>query len=326
MSLGSSPHTRGARAARAWRAARCGIIPAYAGSTPFQDVSLLVSQDHPRIRGEHVGWAWEGVKLVGSSPHTRGARHGSVGKATLEGIIPAYAGSTYAAHKTAIEAGGSSPHTRGARGLGGWRGRRRRIIPAYAGSTYERVRRSPRRWDHPRIRGEHPSRALRSLCRSGSSPHTRGARLPLGAPAWAAGIIPAYAGSTRRRPDRVSWIQDHPRIRGEHEPIPTPKGDMMGSSPHTRGAPYSDYQDACQERIIPAYAGSTAVFFSRVRIVKDHPRIRGEHVFRSVGSNGPKGSSPHTRGARWSRSGGRARCRIIPAYAGSTGSLLRACR
>ena len=30
------------------------------------------------------------------------------------------------------------------------------------------------------------------------------------------------------------------------------------------------------------------------------------------------GSSPHTRGARWSRSDARARCRIIPAYAGST--------
>ena len=72
--IGSSPHTRGARlplGAPAWAAV-----------------------DHPRIRGEHVGWAWEGVKLVGSSPHTRGALALA---GLLRGgfrIIPAYAGST----------------------------------------------------------------------------------------------------------------------------------------------------------------------------------------------------------------------------------------
>ena len=50
--------------------------------------------------------------------------------------------------------------------------------------------------DHPRIRGEH-SRVLSSgLCRAGSSPHTRGARLCPHNAAQRTRIIPAYAGST----------------------------------------------------------------------------------------------------------------------------------
>ena len=93
--------------------------------------------------------------------------------------------------------------------------------------------------------------------------------------------------------------QDHPRIRGEH-----------ASHPSFR-VPFS--------RIIPAYAGSTETGIVR-------------HV-------GDEGSSPHTRGARWSASEatstttdhprirgehplahlGDVGCRrIIPAYAGST--------
>ena len=134
------------------------------------------------------------------------------------------------------------------------------------------------------------------------------------------GIIPAYAGSTRRC-----------------APCPTARG---GSSPHTRGA----------QRL------ST----NPTRRPRDHPRIRGEHVDRAgpvqlvggiipayAGSTGRDavearmglGSSPHTRGARPGRrpppspprdhprirgehgmklTKAHARAGIIPAYAGST--------
>ena len=70
---GSSPHTRGARlnsfGLRDW----CGIIPAYAGSTiPFLAL-LMLSWDHPRIRGEHLMLGAIAEAVGGSSPHTRGA-------------------------------------------------------------------------------------------------------------------------------------------------------------------------------------------------------------------------------------------------------------
>ena len=70
------------------------IIPAYAGSTNFDRLLYYDTEDHPRIRGEHFFVTFRDARLLGSSPHTRGAlRLGAVLR--QEGrIIPAYAGST----------------------------------------------------------------------------------------------------------------------------------------------------------------------------------------------------------------------------------------
>ena len=175
---------------------------------------------------------------------------------------------------------GSSPHTRGA--------------PPRRARAQLVVR------DHPRIRGEHVE------IRRGI--------------AVAAGIIPAYAGSTDwygrqlqvdggssphtrgarwRSSSRSSAQRDHPRIRGEH-------GHKVS---HRRG----------RRGIIPAYAGSTLTKRQQWKLTqgssphtrgarrvyevgelfeRDHPRIRGEHA----GAVGDGGGVPG----------------IIPAYAGST--------
>ena len=298
------------------------IIPAYAGSTTCRAANRC--------------------RLIGSSPHTRGALPSSripdgaredhprirgehlsdlPGEHDGPGIIPAYAGSTPRPSRAGAPFSGSSPHTRGA--------------PARASSTGHATR------DHPRIRGEH-SRAVFD-----DRP--------------AVGIIPAYAGSTkyalsRSRPSagssphtrgapptsrrRTRPRRDHPRIRGEHPGnplaevvgagiIPAYAGSThtsmygsegnSGSSPHTRGAREAPSWQTTDTRIIPAYAGSTA----------------------QGGDNdvGVMGSSPHTRGAPltplrpWARTQDHPRIRgehrvaavtvlpvegIIPAYAGST--------
>ena len=172
---GSSPHTRGALGVEVIRGRERGIIPAYAGSTHLLDRHGLITWDHPRIRGEH-STVYEPLNTVlGSSPHTRGARSGRPAQGHAARIIPAYAGSTACRlmgrearrdhprirgehadeSHAAQDVQGSSPHTRGAlhapEGEGGGVG----IIPAYAGSTrpLQRPPRSSR--DHPRIRGEH---------------------------------------------------------------------------------------------------------------------------------------------------------------------------
>ena len=56
---------------------------------------------------------------------------------------------------------------------------------------------------------------------------------------------------------------------------------------------------------------------------EDHPRIRGEHVGDLLVDLFDDGSSPHTRGARELLCADRLRCRIIPAYAGSTGATAK---
>ena len=214
--------------------------------------------------------------------------------------------------------GGSSPHTRGALRPRNPDPALLRIIPAYAGSTQHWRARRTRSRDHPRIRGEHsvplaPPRAL-----PGSSPHTRGAR-PLGkGPPAGNGIIPAYAGSTGVVFGWGGVVEDHPRIRGEHQWAYLSRARRVGSSPHTRGARGRWQGSGAHPGIIPAYAGSTEA--SRVGAGRpgDHPRIRGEHERRIGAFIGAVGSSPHTRGAH-SRSDPLGGTRgIIPAYAGST--------
>ena len=169
--------------------------------------------------------------------------------------------------------------------------------PRIRGEHYLLVQPAPEAADHPRIRGEHRIMCIPVLWTSGSSPHTRGARLPGAGVGRECGIIPAYAGSTPPRASPTSGTKDHPRIRGEHPYGVTRWLDLVGSSPHTRGARRRRIRLPRRTRIIPAYAGSTRTVAGRSCRAGDHPRIRGEHVIVSFAACFQRGSSPHTRGA-----------------------------
>ena len=195
-------------------------------------------------------------------------------------------------------------------------------IPAYAGSTRTSATPTGTAPDHPRIRGEHGSGQDGKRCGVGSSPHTRGARPSACRSCRRRGIIPAYAGSTRRGSPRRRSPADHPRIRGEHCTLVHDAFKNTGSSPHTRGArPLPDRSQA-RQRIIPAYAGSTTGSAAPGISAEDHPRIRGEHCCENPGTQTVSGSSPHTRGAPLSSRRISSAIRIIPAYAGSTRQIL----
>ena len=172
---------------------------------------------------------------------------------------------------------GSSPHTRGAPSAALAQRLGRGIIPAYAGSTRPSLASPRRRRDHPRIRGEHGTPAYSRGPHRGSSPHTRGAQARLGRCTAPDRIIPAYAGSTLRNAYRLTKLEDHPRIRGEHPEPSAMARFICTSSPHTRGAPAFAVQVGVDLRIIPAYAGSTHTSRDPCGASRDHPRIRGEH-------------------------------------------------
>ena len=91
---GSSPHARGARDAFSRHCPIVGIIPACAGSTDAPRCAPIGSQDHPRMRGEHVLSGANDSVPSGSSPHARGALSPSPGAGQATRIIPACAGST----------------------------------------------------------------------------------------------------------------------------------------------------------------------------------------------------------------------------------------
>ena len=91
-----------------------------------------------------------------------------------------------------------------------------------------------------------------------------------------------------------------------------------GSSPHVRGARHGDARPAAGLGIIPACAGSTKAEWTDLISRGDHPRMCGEHEVGFEPFPVLAGSSPHVRGARWSRWPDASRCGIIPACAGST--------
>ena len=85
-----------------------------------------------------------------------------------------------------------------------------------------------------------------------------------------------------------------------------------------RGTRLTKSTCADHERIIPAYAGNTALYVVGTVEAGDHPRVCGEHVAAYDVTRHWGGSSPRMRGTLMF--GGIVLCEygIIPAYAGNT--------
>ena len=213
---------------------------------------------------------------------------------------------------------GSSPRMRGAPGEHIRDLVRQGIIPAYAGSTD--APREPRQLgeDHPRVCGEHSLRCDFRNPRLGSSPRMRGAHNERDDVELGVGIIPAYAGSTRRQLVFTYPHRDHPRVCGEHSFASNARRSTSGSSPRMRGAPVFLIPAGTATGIIPAYAGSTVFRNTIITSQRDHPRVCGEHAPASTRRLVARGSSPRMRGAHTTGADNSFSDGIIPAYAGST--------
>ena len=107
-------------------------------------------------------------------------------------------------------------------------------------------------------------------------------------------------------------------MRGEHVTIAVTELLLWGSSPHARGAPVPTRRSPVESGIIPACAGSTTIGLPLLEVVRDHPRMRGEHPSLKAHQSASWGSSPHARGALNHRRRVIDVLRIIPACAGST--------
>ena len=171
---------------------------------------------------------------------------------------------------------------------------------------------------HPRSRGEHPDRYLLAGEHDGSSPLTRGARLPTLVKYDRRGLIPAHAGSTAFSRGRLSRLWAHPRSRGEHAAVIIVAILVMGSSPLTRGALVRGVVPCLPSGLIPAHAGSTSTTATLSAMRSAHPRSRGEHTCVVRARRVAWGSSPLTRGALCSLNTCHLLMGLIPAHAGST--------
>ena len=107
-------------------------------------------------------------------------------------------------------------------------------------------------------------------------------------------------------------------MRGEHSRVRLPLTTTLGSSPHARGAPVCPHEVAGVDGIIPACAGSTKSERGSLAVARDHPRMRGEHIYGFSQDGDSWGSSPHARGALGIVEVKKNEFGIIPACAGST--------
>ena len=194
-----------------------------------------MTQDHPRIHGEHHSVLFPRRCPAGSPPHTRGTQLPNHSSFSRLRITPAYTGNTVAAVRFNYAGVGSPPHTRGTRKRQDACSFADRITPAYTGNTPLVISACNFIKDHPRIHGEHYFSFILYRQNTGSPPHTRGTPDGLMYVTTEDRITPAYTGNTKTGEERSRQYQDHPRIHGEHFKAIRFALIYAGSPPHTRG-------------------------------------------------------------------------------------------
>ena len=131
-------------------------------------------------------------------------------------------------------------------------------------------------------------------------------------------ITPAYAGKRAALANCRPCSQDHPRLCGEKSLGLTVYLHVSGSPPPMRGkAEWSVRSDRC-ERITPAYAGKRSEDQTVKKKNKDHPRLCGEKLLRTVRLHIAAGSPPPMRGKVRKLEYFNVCIGITPAYAGKS--------
>ena len=213
---------------------------------------------------------------------------------------------------------GSSPLTRGKLRTASSRACQSGLIPAHAGKTRLATKRAARSTAHPRSRGENRRDRFRLGFRGGSSPLTRGKHVGRQSVIVSVRLIPAHAGKTQARQWKRWGPSAHPRSRGENAYVTGADNLCSGSSPLTRGKPWSDLTGTARPRLIPAHAGKTRGFRAKTVAGGAHPRSRGENDASASPARASGGSSPLTRGKLVVMIASVLASGLIPAHAGKT--------
>ena len=281
-----------------------GITPAYAGTTRLSFLCCCCCRDHPRLRGNYVNGSSCVMLSRGSPPLTRELPAFTSIPCACNGITPAYAGTTSAKSDgnlldqdhprlrgnyspetfSKICAPGSPPLTRELPMHRRLRKSIRRITPAYAGTTRNLLVDGSGKRDHPRLRGNYFPIVDKVPLIMGSPPLTRELLDASRRSGAAAGITPAYAGTTR---PAVTWKKtdrDHPRLRGNYNAIDASSASNPGSPPLTRELRFNPADPVRAKGITPAYAGTTLLYFRLLKVFQDHPRLRGNYCNGGTGN------------------------------------------
>ena len=171
---------------------------------------------------------------------------------------------------------------------------------------------------HPRVGGENRQTSSARTRSGGSSPRGRGKHRELLASNGFTGLIPAWAGKTRRCDRRSRRKRAHPRVGGENWKTTRTVPGSDGSSPRGRGKLGLGVAGEPVCGLIPAWAGKTGNAGRASRSTWAHPRVGGENEPLRFVHPYFTGSSPRGRGKRRSSRADRTDAGLIPAWAGKT--------
>ena len=193
---GSSPRARGTLHGDIATSGLSRFIPACAGNTTANTLSIRSKGVHPRVRGEHSMEQIISTPIVRFIPACAGNTQSVSLRCASAWVHPRVRGEHHVTDLAGDTEIGSSPRARGTPERPLVPRLLRRFIPACAGNTWMQATPTPTRPVHPRVRGEHPDGIGYLLSDDGSSPRARGT---LGPPEGGRGrdrFIPACAGNT----------------------------------------------------------------------------------------------------------------------------------
>ena len=170
------------------------------------------------------------------------------------------------------------------------------ITPACAGNSLRIAFSCTSERDHPRLRGEQFSNAVKRSRLAGSPPLARGTAPYPKMRQYPLRITPACAGNSGGKQAAHICHWDHPRLRGEQLHTATHISLSMGSPPLARGTGPKRIHRPLDFRITPACAGNSLGLKRRDYALKDHPRLRGEQRGVRSAMATCRGSPPLARG------------------------------
>ena len=174
-----------------------------------------------------------------------------------EGAHPRVGGENKDALAAVKGTAGSSPRGRGKRQQDVTVQDLEGLIPAWAGKTFSPAASISAARAHPRVGGENTACSAGRAHVMGSSPRGRGKRDNTQQFFPHFGLIPAWAGKTKRAVSRGILARAHPRVGGENTVKSSPTSSLRGSSPRGRGKRFPGDTDLAAFGLIPAWAGKT---------------------------------------------------------------------
>ncbi len=290
----------------------------------------------PRARGGHPWSETHLVPFSESSPRSRGSSLLGAEVPDCPGVVPALAGVILDEYALAMAVsrrprarGGhpsfmvlpvwlfeSSPRSRGSsRAAVGVDGDEP-VVPALAGVIPILSRAVNEVSGRPRARGGHPvCERVNRLCNA-SSPRSRGSSRTMTVIIPEPDVVPALAGVIRPGSSPNSPAPCRPRAGGGHPHASARPGDVMVSSPRSRGSSPNLRSGPGHRRVVPALAGVIRRPRDSPSSTGCRPRARGGHPGQIWYLGSAVESSPRSRGSSVSLATPTRVRVVVPALAG----------